>query len=112
LKKNLKRNIQQIFRVDESELAMIREKMETANIRNKEAYFRRMVLDGYVLRLDFSDVREMTRLLSNATNNLNQIARRANSDGSLFTPDIQTIQADYELLWGQVKLILQKLAKI
>ncbi|MCL2407988.1 MAG: plasmid mobilization relaxosome protein MobC [Oscillospiraceae bacterium] len=112
MKKNLKRNIQQIFRVDETELALIREKMETANIRNKEAYFRRMVLDGYVLRLDFSDVREMTRLLSNATNNLNQIARRTNSDGSLFAPDIQKIQADYDLLWGQVKLILQKLAKI
>jgi len=98
--------------VDESELALIREKMTAANIRNKEAYFRRMVLGGYVLRLDFSDVREMTRLLSNATNNLNQIARRANSDGSLFAADIQKVQADYELLWGQVKLILQKLAKI
>jgi len=98
LKKNLRRKIQQIFRVDESELALIKEKMETTNIRNKEAYFRKMVLDGYVLRLDFSDVREVTRLLSNATNNLNQITRRVNSGGNTHASDIQKIQADYELL--------------
>ena len=110
--KNLKRSKQQIFRVDESELALIKEKMAAANILNKEAYYRRMVLDGYVLRLDFSDVREMTRLLSNATNNLNQIARRVNSDGSIYAQDIQKTQADYELLWGQAKVILQKMAKI
>ena len=110
--KNLKRNKQQIFRVDEEELALIKEKMATANIINKEAYFRKMVLDGYVLRLDFSDVREMARLLSNATNNLNQIARRVNSDGSIYAQDVQKIQADYELLWEQVGMILRKMAKI
>lgn len=110
--KNLKRSKQQIFRVDESELALIKEKMAAANILNKEAYYRKMVLDGYVLRLDFSDVREMTRLLSNATNNLNQIARRVNSDGSMYATDIQKLQADYELLWGQARMILQKLTKL
>jgi len=52
--------------------------MAAAGIRNREAYLRKMVLDGYILRLDLSEVREMTRLLSNATNNLNQIAKRAN----------------------------------
>ena len=112
MKKNLKRTIQQIFRVDETELALIREKMEVAGILNKEAYFRKMVLDGYVIRLDFSDVREMIRLLSNATNNLNQIARRANSDGSLFADDIQKIQADYEILWEQIHVMLKKFTKL
>jgi len=112
LTKNLKRSKQQIFRVNEAELALIKEKMSVANIRNKEAYYRRMVLDGYVLRLDFSDVRKMTRLLSNATNNLNQIARRVNSDGNMYAEDIQKLQTDYELLCGQTRMILQKLAKI
>jgi len=112
LTKNLKGSKQQIFRVDESELALIKEKMAAANIRNKEAYYRKMVPDGYVIRLDFSDVREMVRLLSNATNNLNQIARRVNSDGSIYAQDVQKIQADYELLWGQVKVIMKQMAKL
>ena len=38
----------------------------------------KMALDGYVIQLDFSDIRELNRLLRNATNNLNQIAKRTN----------------------------------
>ena len=71
---NLSRSINQKFRVDDAELALIKQKMECANIRNKEAYFRKMVLDGYVVRLGFKDVREMVRLLQISTNLLNQIA--------------------------------------
>jgi len=110
--KNLKRNIQQIFRVDESELDLVKQKMECANIINKEAYYRKMILDGYIIRLDLTDIREMIRLLSNATGNLNQIAKRVNTDGSILASDINDIQENYERLWVQVKVILKKLAHL
>jgi len=86
--------------------------MECANIINKEAYYIKMVLAGYVVRIDFSDVREMIRLLSNATGNLNQIAKRVKTDGSIFASDINDIQENYERLWVQVKVILKKLAHL
>ena len=110
--KNLIRNIQQIFRVDESELDLIKQKMECANIINKEAYYRKMILDGYIIRLDLADIREMIRLLSNTTGNLNQIAKRVNADGSVFASDINDIKEDYETLWLQVKEVLKRLATI
>ena len=65
------------MRVTEAERDLIAEKMTVANIRNREAYLRKMAMDGYVVRLDLADVRKMVFLLQNATNNLNQIARRA-----------------------------------
>ncbi|MCL2343695.1 MAG: plasmid mobilization relaxosome protein MobC, partial [Firmicutes bacterium] len=43
----------------------------------------------------------MVGLLSNATNNLNQIARRANETRSVYESDIRDIQANYERLWTQ-----------
>ena len=91
---------------------MITQKMAAAGIRNKEAYFRKMVLGGYILRLDLSDVREMMRLLSNATNNLNQIAKRVNADGNIFASDIKDIQNNYDRLWEQAGKILLSLANI
>ena len=112
MKKNLKRKHAQIFRVDDSELALIKEKMTAAKIINKEAYFRKMCLDGYVLSLDFSDVREMVRLQSNACNNLNQIAKRLNSGGRMFAEDVQTLRADYEAMWPQMREIMKKLSKL
>ena len=110
--KKLKRNIQQLFRIDDNELDLIKKKMDKAGIINKEAYYRKMVIDGFIVRLDLSEVREMNRLLSNATNNLNQIARRVNTSGSLLRSDIENIQNNYEQLWNQQNKILRDLAKI
>ena len=109
---NLYRKKVQNFRVLESELELIKKKMAAAGMRNKEHYFRKMVLDGYILRLDLADIREMTRLLGNASNNLNQIAKRVNTDGSIFADDIKKIQDDYELLWEQTGKILRSLTNI
>ena len=83
-----------------------------ANIRNREAYIRKMILDGYIVRLDLSDVRKMVQLLSNATSNLNQIAKRANETRSVFESDIRDLQTHYEKLWEQAEAILRGLAKV
>ena len=100
------------FRVTEAERNLIIEKMAAANIRNREAYLRKMALDGYVVRLDLADVRKMVSLLSNATNNLNQIAKRANETRSIYQSDIADLQANYEKLWEQAETILRSLAKV
>ena len=109
---DLKRNILLNFRVTENERDLIAEKMAAAGIRNKEAYLRKMSLDGYIIRLDLSAVKELTRLLSNATNNLNQIAKRANETRSVYESDIRDLQAHYDRLWGQADAILRSLANI
>ena len=111
-KENRKRNIRIVFYVDESEAGLVKEKMELANIRNREAYVRKMVLDGYVVRLDLSDIRKMVQLLSNATSNLNQIAKRSNETRSIYESDIKDLQAHYEKLWEQAEAILRGLAKL
>ena len=86
--------------------------MAAAGIRNREAYIRKMILDGYIVCLDLSDVRKMVQLLSNATSNLNQIAKRANETRSIYESDINDLQAHYEKLWVQAEAILRGLAKI
>jgi len=110
--KNRRRSVRVIFYLDEAEAALLQEKMAEAGIRNREAYIRKMILDGYVLKLDFSDVRRMVWLLSNSSNNLNQIARRVNSGDALHAADIQTLQADYAKLWAPMRDVLKKLSKI
>ena len=99
-------------RLSESERGLVAEKMVSAGIRNREAYIRKMILDGYVVRLDLSDVRKMVHLLSNATSNLNQIAKRANETRSIYESDIKDLQANYEKLWEQAEAILRGLAGV
>ena len=48
--------------VSEEELALIRERMAEAGVRNLGAYVRKMALNGYVLHVDLSPVRELVSL--------------------------------------------------
>ena len=71
-----------------------------------------MALDGYIIRVDFSDIRELVRLLRNATNNLNQVAKRANETRSIYAADIKDLQDNYEKLWAASEGIMKKIAKM
>ena len=108
---NRKRASVVTFHVTTEEKNLIADKMAAAGIINREAYLRKMALGGYVVHMDLSSVKEMTRLLSNATNNLNQVAKRANETRSIYESDIKDLQADYEKLWDQVADILKLLSK-
>ena len=67
--------------VSEEEQALIRERMAEAGIRNMGAYMRKMALNGYVLHVDLSPVRELVSLQRRCSNNLNQVAIQANTYG-------------------------------
>lgn len=107
-----KRNVQLKFRVTPSELIHIREKMEQAGIHSKGAYLRKMAMDGYVIRMDLSDVKEVIRLMRINSNNLNQYARKANETGNIYVEDIKDLKKQQEELWNRLGDILDRLSMI
>ena len=54
-----KRNIQLNFRVTAEELKQIEEKMGQLGVFNREAYLRKMALDGYAVKLDLPELKEL-----------------------------------------------------
>lgn len=109
---NRKREHQILFRVSEQEFKIILERMKLAGIQNRETYIRKMVLDGYILNVDFSDLRKVIVLLGNASNNLNQIAKRVNISNNIYKDDIKELQENYNKLWEMSKNILNNFLKI
>ena len=109
---NRERNVQLHFMVTEKELSLIQKKMEQMGTRNLGAYLRKMALDGYVVRLDLTDVREMVTLLRNTTNNLNQIARRVNESGNLYAEDVEDLLRKYDRIWDRAGKLLAALSGI
>ena len=98
--------------VSEEELALIQERMAEAGIRNMGAYMRKMALNGYVLHVDLSPVRELVSLQRRCSNNLNQVAVTANTYGGIYPDDIRRLQQDYADLWGPLSELLKKLSEI
>ena len=94
------------------ELEAIRERMAEAGIRNLSAYVRKMALNGFVVHVDLSDVRELVSLQRRCANNLNQVAIQANTYGGVYPEEIRTLQRDYAQLWEPLSELLKKLAAV
>ena len=75
------RNVQLNFRVSKDEKEWIEKKMEAAGVINREAYLRKMAMDGYILKLDLPELKEIISLMRRMSNNINQIAKRMNEQG-------------------------------
>jgi len=106
------RNTDIKFRVTEQEREMIDRRMAQTGMKNRRAYLLKMAIDGRVIHIELDSVKEMVRLLSNATNNINQIARRANQTGSIYAADLEELRERYDEIWGQTKVILRKLSEM
>ena len=104
-----KRVIEHSFRTTESEDNVIRQKMKAFGIRNQASFYRAMVLNGYLLKLDLPEIRELLRLMKNLTNNVNQIAKRMNERGSIYDTEIDEILEKQEKIWNVLNQILSKL---
>jgi len=104
------RNAALTFRVTQQEREMIERRMAQAGIKNIRAYLLKQAIDGRVIRIELDSVKEMVRLLSNATNNINQIAKRVNETGSLYAADMNDLSDRYDALWTQAREILRRLS--
>ena len=109
---NLKRSINMGFRVTEEEQQWIRQRMAQTNISNLRAYLLKMAVDGYVVNLDLSEVNECSRLLRVLGNNVNQIAKHANTTGAVYATDMAAIKTGLDEVWQQQDKILRSLAKV
>ena len=107
-----KREVQLNFRVSPEELAMIEQKMAQLCTSNREAYLRKMALDGYVVRLELPELKELVSLMRYSSNNLNQLARRAHETGRIYDADLEDISRRQEALWDGVHQVLTQLAKL
>ena len=106
------RNKNIAIRVSEEEKALLERRMAQSGISNMTAYLLKMGIDGRIIHVELSSVREMVRLLSNATNNINQIARRTNETGNFHAADMETLKGHYDEIWGQAKDILKRLSSM
>ena len=108
----LKRDKTILVRLTNEEMALIAEKMNVANINNRASYLRKMILDGYIVRLDLSELHEALRLVATATNNINQVAKHVNEARHVFVQDIQDLQVEVGHMRTQVADIVKATNKL
>lgn len=93
-------------------MELITKKMSKLGTQNREAYLRKMALDGYVVRLELPELKELVSLLRYTSNNLNQYTKRANETGRVYDTDLDDLRGSFDRLWNVANEILTALASI
>lgn len=86
--------------------------MREAGTTNMGAYLRKMALDGYILRLDLPELKEILSQLRYMGNNVNRIAKRANEVGVIDEMDIRGVSKRQERMLEQMARLLEKLSAL
>ena len=105
-------NIVKNIRMTPGELQAIQKKMEQFGTTNFSAFVRKMAIDGYVVKLELPELKELVSLLRYSSNNLNQLTRRVHESGRIYDADLEDIHQNLERLWGAAQQILDKLSKL
>ena len=92
--------------VTPEERALIQQKMDQLGTKNFSAYSRKMLIDGYIVNIDTAPVRAQTAELQKIGVNINQIARRINSTGTVYAQDLEDIKGALAQIWQLQRSIL------
>ncbi len=104
-----KRNIWLKLRLTPEEYECLCDKMAIVGINNREAFIRKMALDGIIIKLDIPELKEMISLLRYTGNNVNQIAKSLHETGRAYETDISDIKKNQEKLIEKANSIIAKL---
>ncbi len=78
--------------LNEQELNLIQHEMRQLGTHNFGAYARKMLIDGYIIKVDYTEQKKLAAAVSRAASNINQICRRINSTGHIYKDDVTELK--------------------
>ena len=103
------RTVRMVVDVTSDEKEMIHAKMQQLGTGNFGAYARKMLIDGYVIKKDYSEIKKLTAELGKIGSNINQLAKRANESRNVDADDIRNMMVKQFEIEKLVKATLSKL---
>ena len=98
------RPIRQEICLNEQELSVVRHKMNQLGTRSFGAYARKMLIDGYIIKVDYTEQKKLAAAVSRVATNINQICRRINSTGRCYEDDVAELKARQAKIWELLKI--------
>ena len=86
------------IKLTEEEKDLFEEKRKLAKCRNMSHFIRKCVLEKEIYQVDLEFFRDLQELLSNVTNNINQIAKATNTTGLIYKNEIESMNKQIENL--------------
>ena len=102
--------------VNKQELNLIQHKMRQLGTHNFGVYARKMLIDGYIIKVDYTEQKKLAAAVSRISTNINLVCRRINSTGRCYSnigiskidSMLRTPNCPFVLFVGTKKLVKRK----
>lgn len=100
--KNRERNERIEIRLTEEERTIFEKKMKMAKCKTMSHFIRKCVMESEIYIIDLQPFREIQGLLFRYASSVNQIAKRVNLTGVIYSDDIKDMQSQIEHLSKEI----------
>ena len=90
--------------LNEQELNLVQHKMRQLGTHNFGAYARKMLIDGYNIKVDYTEQKKLAAAVSRVASNINHVCRRINSTGCCYEDDVAELKARQAEIWKLLKM--------
>lgn len=80
------------IRISQEEMKALKKKYENSKALNFSSFVRAMLFKGYIVHIDQNELSIIRQAANSASNNINQIAIRANATGNVYQEDITEVR--------------------
>ena len=106
--KNRTRKYALVLHLSEDEKRILECKLKLSDMRSKSYFIRMLIVNGFVYTIDYQYLRKYNYQLSMIGRNINQIAHKVNTTGSVYKEDMDAIQLELKELWKTQKAMLAR----
>ena len=105
-KRNRKNAI--LLYLSDDEKNLLEAKWKLSGLPSKASFIRNLIIYGFVYDIDYSELKQYNTALSQINNNMNQIARKANTYDMATKEDIKKVKEMMDELWHIQRSMLLK----
>lgn len=91
------------IRVTDYEYALIQKRMEEAGASSMTEYMIDVATNGYLINVDYSEVKQLAYEINKIGTNINQITHKINSENVIYKEEIEEIQEDIGMIWKMIR---------
>lgn len=89
--------------LNEQELNLVQHKMRQLGTHNFGAYARKMLIDGYIINVDYTETKKLIAAVNKIGANINSICRRMNATSHFYKQDIDELKEKLDQVWRSLK---------
>ncbi len=95
--------------VTDYEYKLIKERMKKSGSSSLREFVVDAATNGFLINVDYSDIKALAYEINRIGNNVNQIAHRINSENIVYKAEIKEVQENVDMIW---KLLRAKFYQI